>query len=149
MVFIEDREGVFDTSIDNVWKLVQAHITDCSKIHPRFKNIITDMESENVFICTWEEDINGQTRKMKEKVTIFYPLGVAYEFVGWPFIGSKYFVYYVPQEDNKTKVIMAGDFKLASQPNFSINNEEDQRSIVLSAFEKVFNEDCTYLKNME
>ena len=69
MVFIEDREGVFDTSIDNVWKLVQAHITDDAKIHPRFKNITTDIESENVFICSWEEDINGQTRKMKEKGT--------------------------------------------------------------------------------
>jgi hypothetical protein len=148
MVFIEDREGVFDTSIDNVWKLMQEHIIDGAKIHPRFKNIKTDIESENVFICSWEEDINGQTRKMKEKGTIFYPLGVAYEFIDGPFIGSKYFVYYVPQENNKTKVIMAGDFKLRSQPNIS-NNEEDQRYIVLSAFEKVFNEDCTYLKSME
>ena len=48
---------------------MQAHIIDGSKIHPRFKNITTDIESENVFICSWEEDINGQTRKMKEKGT--------------------------------------------------------------------------------
>jgi hypothetical protein len=102
---------------------VQAHIIDGAKIHTRFKNIITDMESENVFLCSWEEDINGQTRKIKEKDTIFYPLGVAYEFIDGPFIGSKYFIYYVPQEDNKTKVIMTGDFKLRSQLNISINNE--------------------------
>jgi hypothetical protein len=65
-----------------------------------------------------------------------------------PFMGSKYFVYYVPQEDNKTRVILAGDFKLASTDS-SIDNEEDYRSIVLSAFEKVFNENCIYLKVME
>ena len=44
---------------------------------------------------------------------------------------------------------MAGDFKIESQSNFSTENEEDQRSIILSAFEKVFDEDCTYLKNMK
>lgn len=88
---------------------MQAHIIDGSKIHPRFKNITTDIESENVFICSWEEDINGQTKKMKEKGTIFYPLGVVYEFMDGPFTGSKYFVYYIPQEDNKTRVILAGE----------------------------------------
>ncbi len=41
MVFIEDREGVFDATIDKVWKLAQAHFTDGSKIHPRAKNLVT------------------------------------------------------------------------------------------------------------
>ena len=55
-------------------------------------------------------------------------------------MGSKYFVYYIPQEYNKTRVIMAGDFNLASLDS-SLNNEEDHRSVVLSAYEKVFDED--------
>ena len=150
MVFIEDKDGIFNASINKVWKLVQAHVTDAAKIHPDFKNIATEMEDQNVFTCTWEENINGQTRKMKEKGIIFYPLGVAYEFIEGPFRGSKYFVYYIPQEDNKTRVTMAGDFKLASSGS-SIDNEEeeDHRSIVLSAFEKVFDEDCVYLKSMQ
>ncbi|MDF2738420.1 MAG: hypothetical protein K0S93_2281, partial [Nitrososphaeraceae archaeon] len=99
-------------------------------------------------ICSWEENINGQTRKMKEKGTIFYPLGVAYEFMEGQFKGSKYFIYYIPQDGNKTRVIMAGDFILPPLDS-SVNNEEDNRSIVLSAFENVFDEDCTYLKSME
>jgi hypothetical protein len=41
---------------------------------------------------------------MKEKGTIFYPLGVAYEFIEGPFIWSKYFIYYIPQEGNKTEL---------------------------------------------
>jgi hypothetical protein len=47
MIFIEDREGIFNTSIDKVWKLVQEHVTDGAKIHPGFKNIATEMEHEN------------------------------------------------------------------------------------------------------
>jgi hypothetical protein len=148
MVFIEYRDGVFDASIGRVWMLVQAHVADGAKIHPSFKNITTDMESENVFIYSWEENINGQTRKMKEKGTIFYPLGVAYEFMEGQFKGSKYFIYYIPQDGNKTRVIMAGDFILPPLDS-SVNNEEDNRSIVLSAFENVFDEDCTYLKSIE
>jgi hypothetical protein len=148
MVFIEDREGVYDAPIDKVWKLTQAHATDCASIHPGFKNIMIETVGENDFITTWEEDINGQIRKMKEKGTVFYPLGVAYEFIDGPFMGSKYFVYYVPQEDDKTRVIMAGDFKSAPTDP-TVDDEGKLRSIVLSAFEKVFDEDRAYLKNMD
>ena len=42
---------------------------------------------------------------------------------------------------------MAGNFKPA-QPNPPFDDEEELRSIVLSAFEKVFEEDCAYLKDM-
>jgi hypothetical protein len=89
--------------------LIQAHFADDTKVHPNFKNISIEMEGENIFTCTWEENINGQIRKMKEKGTIFYPLGIAYEFIEGQFMGSKYFVYYIPQEDNKTRIIMVGD----------------------------------------
>ena len=34
MVFIEDREGIFDAPIDKVWKLAMAHSTEGAKIHP-------------------------------------------------------------------------------------------------------------------
>ncbi len=71
MIFIEDRDGIFNASIDKVWKLVQAHVADGAKIHPSFKNIATEMEDENIFIYTWEENINGQTIKMMEKGTFF------------------------------------------------------------------------------
>ncbi len=83
--------------------------------------------------------------RWKKKGIIFYPLGVAYEFIEGPSRGSKYFVYYIPQEDNKTRLVMAADFKLASLDS-PIDNEEkdDHHSTVLSAFEKIFNQDCVY-----
>jgi hypothetical protein len=47
MVFIEDREGIFDAPIDKVWKLAKAHSVEGSKIHPSAKNIETTMLDEN------------------------------------------------------------------------------------------------------
>ena len=44
MVFVEDREGIFDASIDKVWNLAKAHFTDGSKIHPLAKNLVTDVK---------------------------------------------------------------------------------------------------------
>ena len=37
MVFIEDREGIFDAPIDKVWKLAKAHSVEGLKIHPSAK----------------------------------------------------------------------------------------------------------------
>jgi hypothetical protein len=148
MVFIEDREGVFDAPIDKVWKLGKAHFTEGSKIHPTAKNVVTEMINEQTFTNSWEEEINGQTVRIKMKGTIFYPLGVAFETIEGPFSGSTHFIYYIPRTDNKTNVVVAGDFRsISTDP--TVGDDERLRSIVLSTFEKVFNEDCEYLKTIQ
>ncbi|MBA2268103.1 MAG: hypothetical protein M3Q77_00445 [Thermoproteota archaeon] len=148
MVFIEDREGVFDASIDKVWKLVQAHIKEGSKIHPSAKNVVTEMLNDNTFINSWNEKISGQTVKIKAKGTMFYPLGVAFEMIEGPLAGSTYLIYYIPRPDNKTGVVLVGEFRSTSIDP-TVGDEERLRSMVLSTFEKVFYEDCEYLKNIQ
>jgi len=148
MVFIEDREGVFDASIDKVWKLVQAHIKEGSKIHPSAKNVVTEMLNDNTFINSWNEKISGQTVKIKTKGTMFYPLGVAFEMIEGPLAGSTYLIYYIPRPDNKTGVVLVGEFRSTSIDP-TVGDEERLRSMVLSTFEKVFYEDCEYLKNIQ
>src|SRR6476661_10698205 len=147
MVFIEDREGIFDAPIDKVWKLAKAHAIEGAKIHPSAKNVTTETINEQVFINSWEEGINGQSVKIKMKGTIFYPLGIALEVIEGPFAGSTYFIYYIPLGNNKTNVVVAGDFRSQSVDPV-VNDDERLRSIVLSKFEKVFHEDCEYLKNI-
>jgi hypothetical protein len=147
MVFIEDREGIFDAPIDKVWKLAKAHSIEGSKIHPSAKNIETTMLDENTFINSWYENIHEQTIKIKMKGTIFYPLGIAFEIIEGPFAGSTYFIYYVPISDNKTGVVLAGEFRSVSIDP-TVGDDERLRSIVSSTLEKVFDEDCAYLKNM-
>jgi hypothetical protein len=147
MVFIEDRQGIFDASLDKVWNLARAHSTEGSKIHPSAKNIVTEMINEQIFTNSWDEEINGQTVKIKMKGTIFYPLGVAFESIEGPFAGSTYFIYYIPMDANKTNVVVAGDFRSQSIDP-TVGDDKRLRSIVLSTLEKVFNEDCEYLKNI-
>jgi hypothetical protein len=147
MVFIEDRQGIFDAPIDKVWNLARAHSTEGSKIHPGAKNIVTEMINEQIFTNSWDEEINGQTVKIKMKGTIFYPLGVAFETIEGPFAGSTYFIYYIPMDDNKTNVVVAGDFRSQSIDP-TVGDDKRLRSIVLSTLEKVFNEDCEYLKKI-
>ncbi|MER5176072.1 MAG: hypothetical protein ABJB76_00815 [Candidatus Nitrosocosmicus sp.] len=147
MVFIEDKAGIFDAPIDKVWKLAQAHFTDGSKIHPSAKNVVTEMLNEQTFTNNWDEEINGQIVMIKVKGTIFYPVGVAFEMIEGPFAGSMYFIYYVPRDDNNTNVVVVGEFRSISIDP-TVGDEERLRSIVLSMFEKVFDEDCAYLKKM-
>ncbi|MDQ6723059.1 MAG: hypothetical protein M3Z01_02170 [Thermoproteota archaeon] len=147
MVFIEDKAGIFDAPIDEVWKLAQAHFTDGSKIHPSAKNVVTEMLNEQTFTNTWDEEINGRIVMIKVKGTIFYPVGVAFEMIEGPFAGSMYFIYYVPRDDNKTNVVVVGEFRSISIDP-TVGDDERLRSIILSMFEKVFDEDCAYLKKM-
>jgi hypothetical protein len=148
MVFVEDREGIFDAPIDKVWRLAKAHATEGSKIHPGAKNVVTEMTSESTFVNGWDQEVNGQTVRIKVKGSIFYPLGVAFETMEGPFAGSTYFVYYIPREDDKTNVVAVGDFRSASIDP-TVGDEERLRSMVLSTFEKVFEEDKAYLKKMQ
>jgi hypothetical protein len=148
MVFIEDREGIFDASIDKVWKLVQAHVKEGSIIHPSAKNVVTEMLDDNTFINSWNEEINGQSISIKVKGRMFYPVGVVFEMIEGPFAGSTYLIYYIPRPDNKTGVVLAGEFRsLSIDP--TVGDDERLRSMVLSTFEKVFYEDYEYLRNIQ
>jgi hypothetical protein len=148
MVFIEDREGIFDASIDKVWKLVQAHVKEGSIIHPSAKNVVTELLDDNTFINSWNEEINGQSISIKVKGRMFYPVGVVFEMIEGPFAGSTYLIYYIPRPDNKTGVVLAGEFRsLSIDP--TVGDDERLRSMVLSTFEKVFDEDCEYLRNIQ
>ena len=148
MVFIEDREGEFDAPIDKVWKFVQLHFTHRTKIHPHIKNLVTEMPDNNTFIISWDDNIDGQPVRIKRKGTIFYPVGIAYEMMEGPFAGSTYFIYYIPRENDKTNVVVAGEFRSSFVDPDSDENDEKLCSMVLSTFEKVFEEDCEYLKNI-
>lgn len=147
MIYIEDREGVFDAPLDKVWELVKAHTTEGSLIHPSAKNLMTNLLNENTFINTWDEEINAQYIQIKMKGTVFYPLGIAFEVKEGPFAGSTYFIYYLPMDNNKTRVVIAGEFKSASIDP-TVDDDQRLRSIVLSRFEKMFEEDYAYLKSM-
>ena len=108
------------------------------------RNNKTEILNETTFINSWEQvdDANSQNIRMKIRGTMYYPLGITFEILEGPFADSKYFVYYIPTDNNKTGVTVVGDFKSNIIP------EEQIKPIVLDFSERVFNEDITYLKTM-
>ncbi len=79
---------------------------------------------------------------MKIIGSMYYPLGIAFEILEGPFVDSKYFVYYIPIDNNKTGVTVLWDFKSNIIPHDKI------KPIVLGFSERVVNEDVAYLKTM-
>ena len=73
---------------------------------------------------------------------MYYPLGIAFEILEGLFADSKYFVYYIPIDNNKTGLTVVGDFKSNMIP------EDEIKPIVLDFSERVFNEAVAYLKTM-
>lgn len=144
MVFIEDSGSVFDAQLDMEWKLGEAHIKEGNRIHPSTRNANTEILNETTFINSWEQvdDANSQNIRMKIRGTMYYPLGIAFEILEGLFADSKYFVYYIPIDNNKTGVTVVGDFKSNMIP------EDEIKPIVLDFSERVFNEDVAYLKAM-
>jgi hypothetical protein len=137
-------QGVFDAPIEMVWKLAEDQIEQGNKIHPNTRNNKTETISETSFINTWEQDdANGQTSGMKVKGRSYYPLGIAFEILEGPFADSKYFVYYIPLNNNKTRITVVGIFKSSILP------EEQLKPIVLGFLEKAFSEDFAYLNALE
>lgn len=132
MVFIEDSGSVFDAQLDMAWKLGEAHIKEGNRIHPNTRNANTEILNETTFINSWEQVdyANGQNTRMKIRATMYYPLGIAFEILGL-FADSKYFVYYIPIDNNKTGVTVVGEFKSNMIP------EDEIKPIVLDFSERV------------
>jgi hypothetical protein len=110
LVFIEDSGSFFEASLDKIWKLAEAHNKELNKIHPAMKNSKTEAISENSSIVSYESDVQGQTIKSRIKITMYYPLGMAFEMLEGPLAGSKFFNYYIPM-GNRTGVTVVGEFK--------------------------------------
>ena len=142
MVHIEDSGSFFDASIDKIWKLVDAHGTDLTKIHPDMKNVKAEMVSENSNVVGYDNEMQGQTIRSKIKITSYYPLGLAFEMLEGPLAGSKFFNYYIPS-GNRTGITVVGEFKSSSM------NDNMIRQVVKSMLDNGFDQDTAYLKLMK
>lgn len=141
MVFIEDSGSFFEAPLDRIWKLAEAHNKELNKIHPAMKNSKSEMIGENSSIVSYESDVQGQTIKSRIKITMYYPLGMAFEMLEGPLAGSKFFNYYIPK-GNRTGVTVVGEFKSP------VMSDEMTKQTVLSFLEHGFSEDVAYLKKM-
>ncbi|MFZ0892669.1 MAG: hypothetical protein WB778_08405 [Thermoplasmata archaeon] len=138
MVRIFDRESVYDASIESVWKLIRAHRTDQSSIHPTVRNLRDELLAEGIGLATWDMEFLGEPVHMKTRVMQFPPLGKVIEYLEGPLAGSKEIVYFTP-EGAHTRATVVGDFLSPTIPEPALEDK------VRRWLNIEFDEDVAYL----
>ncbi|MGA8710546.1 MAG: hypothetical protein WB786_04870 [Thermoplasmata archaeon] len=107
MVFVRDEGSVYNAPVDEVWRFLSTDAAH-SEAH-RHRKVERKTLPGNAGEYTWEQDFEGKPEQFIMRWTSFPPFGIAYDVLGGPFTGSKFFVYYRPRGD-KTRVTIVGDF---------------------------------------
>jgi hypothetical protein len=137
MVHIVDEGSQFDHPVDVIWKFLQA--PDHGTSHPEHKNPQVRPLGETQAQVSWEQDLQGKSVKVVNRITMFPPVGMVIEQVEGPLAGSKFFSFYTPK-GAKTGVTVVGDFKSPVLP------ESQLEPVVRENFERVFAQDTAALK---
>jgi hypothetical protein len=136
VILLRDEGSIFEAPIDQVWEFVGSREPHAAA--HRHRAVRREREHENSGSYSWEQDFEGKPARFTMRWTTFHPLGIAYEVLEGPFLGSKFFLYYVPQ-GNRTGVDLVGVFSSPSIPDaqleesvrrfFAIEFEQDQAGL--------------------
>jgi hypothetical protein len=107
MVHVKDEGSHFDAPIDVVWKFNQ-NAEEHGRAHKQ-KNGAMKPVTENQFVVSWDQDMEGKTVHMSNRITILPPTGMAIEVLEGPMAGSKFFNIYTAK-GSKTEVTVIGEF---------------------------------------
>jgi hypothetical protein len=139
MVRISDEEkSTFDAPVETVWQYLQ-HPEAHGGSHKSSRNRSMKPLSENSFIVSWEQDLNGTWVKVSNKITSFPPLGMVSEQLEGPMAGSKIFTIYTPK-GSKTEVAVHGEMVSPTIPPAQLE------SMVRRAWENAYNEDAAGIR---
>jgi len=141
MVFIVDKDGTFEASLDKIWRFLGA--PPSAHAHPGNINPQTEMDGEHV-ILSFENQIPGAAGRVKQKIkmTMFPPVGLMMEYIEGPMSGSKSMQYYQPKGP-KTEVFVVGEYTSNVIP------ESQLKSMVLKNLERAFEEDQVNLSRFK
>jgi hypothetical protein len=137
MVHLVDEGSHFDASVETIWRFLQS--SDHGASHADHKNPQAKPLSESSAQVSWEQEMDGRTVKVVNRVTMFPPVGIAIEQIEGPLAGSKFFNFYTPK-GAKTAVTIVGDFRSPTVP------EGQLEALVRKNFEHVYAQDSAALK---
>jgi hypothetical protein len=140
MVFIEDRESVFDAPLEIVWKYLfdgEEH----DKVHKSTRNPSFKPISKTSFVYSSERNFNGDWIPESMRQSVFPPLGMATEWLEGPFAGSKMFYLYSPKGSRRTQIDVFGDFQSKTI------SESDLESRVKKFLEGEFSDDAPAVRD--
>jgi hypothetical protein len=138
MVFFKDEGSEFDATLDKVWRLNQS---DREHSHPSLKNASYEMDGEHTVLSYDTQMPDGSWAKNKVRMTVFAPIGIAFENIDGPLKGSVSFQYYTPK-GSKTGVTVVGEWKADGVPDSQLN------AMGMKFLETIFNEDKVNLSKM-
>lgn len=138
MVFFKDEGSEFEATLDKIWRLNQS---EGEHSHPSLKNASYEIDGEHTILNYDMQMPDGSVVKNKVRMTVFPPVGIAFENIGGPLKGSVSFQYYTPK-GAKTAVTVVGEWKADGVPDLQLY------AMGMKFLETVFDEDRLNLSKM-
>ena len=144
MVRYFSDDGIFEGSVERVWKLIQAHSdTNVHHIHAAFVSARTTEERPGVYHTRAQMRMpDGKVGPFAMRMTPRPPYAQLVEFTEGPFQGSWFVSTYVPEGASRTRVITTGEFAIPGLDEASVLKAVDD------FMEHGFAEDTAYLRKM-
>ncbi len=140
MVKVTD-DGLFPAKREKVWKLIEAHSTDASTIHPSLKSVKPLRKEGNSDVVEQEWEMSGQRAKIIAKFTANPPEQLTIEFLEGPMTGKMVNTY--TETPTGTKVVTQCDM----QSKFM--DEKQLEGAIKQFLNDGFNDDVRYLSKMK
>ncbi|MFI5418100.1 MAG: hypothetical protein ACHQ2Y_04290 [Candidatus Lutacidiplasmatales archaeon] len=138
MVYIKDEGSHFDAPIATVWKYIQSP-PDHGASHKSVRNAEMKPLTENSFVITQEQLMNGQWVKVANRITIHPPLAMVIEVIEGPMTGTRMVNIYT-EKGGKTGIDVYGEFTSPHLPATQIEG------VARANLETVFNEDSVSIR---
>ncbi len=138
MVYLRDAGTRYDTSLERVWKLLTAHASEMSVIHPWRKGWTAEFPNDHTMVGTAREDFGGKEVAMKVRFTLFPPLGFTAEFLEGVLAGTRWIQTY-EVKGTQVETALVGDFQSPLIP------EAELEEWVRNWLAEVWREDRDYL----
>jgi hypothetical protein len=138
MVHIKDEGSHFDAPIETVWAFLQSP-PDHGSSHKSVRNAEMKPLTENSFVITQEQNMNGQWVKVANRITVHPPLALVIEVIDGPMAGTKMVNVYTPK-GSKTGIDVYGDFQSPQIPAAQLEHA------ARANLETVFNEDSAAIR---
>lgn len=142
VVLVKDAGTRFDASPETVWKLLSAHASDMSVIHPWRKGWSVEFPNDHTLLGIAQEDFRGKPVAMKVRFTMFPPLGFTAEFLEGVLAGTRWFQIYETKGDQVETTIL-GDFQSPLIPDAELE------PWVRGWLDQVWKEDLAYLSRIQ
>lgn len=134
-------DGIFPVTREKVWKLIYAHETNASSIHPDIRSSKQIRKEGDANVIEEQVAMGGQIAKLTLKISASPPNSLTLEYLDGPMTGKMTNTYTDVPEG--TKVTTVADMKS------SIMNDKELETAVRQLLDKSFNEDLQYLPKIK